>query len=146
MKRSRVLLGLVAILVITALLVGCNGGSAPIEPAPIEPAPIEPAPVEPAPIEPAPIEPAPVEPAPVEPTPTTGSLQINSSVRSADIYIDGESGGEIDSYGEATVDGLLPGTYTVRITGGNFGPWQDWTGQVTINTSQTTTIYVMRVH
>jgi major membrane immunogen (membrane-anchored lipoprotein) len=56
-----------------------------------------------------------------------------------DIYIGGESGGYLDASGEITVNGLFPGTYTLKAI-----RWDadDWVGQVTIETGKTATIVI----
>jgi hypothetical protein len=66
-----------------------------------------------------------------------GSLKIHCNVMQANIYIGGEPGGPTSPLGSNTIDGLLPGTYTVRIT---LSGWNDWTQTVTIQTGQTTEI------
>jgi hypothetical protein len=66
-----------------------------------------------------------------------GSLEVRAS-GDARIYIGGEYSGAADHYsGVATVNGLLPGSFTLKIT---LSGYQDWNGQVNISTGQTTKI------
>ncbi len=66
-----------------------------------------------------------------------GSLEIFSNAWYADTYVGGEPGGQVGA-GEITIDGLLPGTYTVNLTSGTHDPWNK---QVTIETGKTTILY-----
>ena len=65
-----------------------------------------------------------------------GSLEIHTNAWNADTYVGSEPGGQT-GIGEVTIDGLLPGTYTVKLTS---PVYRDWIGQVTITTGQTTVI------
>jgi serine/threonine protein kinase len=65
-----------------------------------------------------------------------GSLTVNAPW-TTNIYIGGEPGGTIGSSDTATVDGILPGTYTLKLTRSGY---KDWTGQVTIVTGQTAVV------
>ena len=71
-----------------------------------------------------------------------GSLQVNCSQYDANVYVGGEPGGSGAPGIADNIGGLLPGTYTVELTRSGY---KDWTGQVTINTGQTTTINVTMV-
>jgi hypothetical protein len=54
------------------------------------------------------------------------------------IYVASEYGGITDHWnGAATVSGLLPGTYTLKLS---ISGYQDWVGEVTITAGQTTAI------
>ena len=66
-----------------------------------------------------------------------GSLTVYCNLLLGNIYVGGEPGGSPQGSSGRTIKGILPGTYTVKITESGF---KDWTGQVTINPGQTTTI------
>jgi hypothetical protein len=66
-----------------------------------------------------------------------GILKVNTGVTGVSVYVDGEYGGSTDSFG-ATVNGLVAGTYSLKLS---LSGYKDWTKQVTITSSQTTTIY-----
>jgi hypothetical protein len=66
-----------------------------------------------------------------------GSLKVYSNMLNSNIYVGGEPGGTTQGSQGKTINGLLPGTYTVKITESGF---KDWTGQVTISAGQTATI------
>jgi hypothetical protein len=66
-----------------------------------------------------------------------GSLKVYCNLLLGNIYVNGEPGGPPQGSTGATIRGLLPGTYTVRISEEG---WIDWEGQVTISSGQTTEI------
>lgn len=66
-----------------------------------------------------------------------GSLTVYSNMLNSNIYVGGEPGGTTQGSRGRTIKGLLPGTYTVKITESGY---KDWTGQVTISAGQTATI------
>ena len=66
-----------------------------------------------------------------------GSLTVYSNLLLGNIYVGGEPGGPPQGSTGRTIRGILPGTYTVKVTSDG---WKDWTGQVTINSGQTTTV------
>ena len=66
-----------------------------------------------------------------------GSVTVYSNMLNSNIYVGGEPGGTTHGSQGSTIKGLLPGTYTVKVTESG---WKDWIGQVTINAGQTTTI------
>ena len=67
-----------------------------------------------------------------------GSLKVNTGINNANVYVGDEFGGSTDSYSGATVNGLIAGTYTLKL---NLTGYKDWTKQVTITVAKTTTIY-----
>jgi hypothetical protein len=67
-----------------------------------------------------------------------GTLKVYSQVTGASVYVDGEYGGSTAPTFGATVNGLVAGTYSLKLSLSGF---KDWTKQVTITSSQTTTIY-----
>jgi uncharacterized membrane protein YvbJ len=69
---------------------------------------------------------------------TFGTLEVHSW-GDCSIFVSGEFGGTTDHWnGTATVSGLLPGTYTVKLT---HAENKAWTKKVTIETSQKTVVY-----
>ncbi len=66
-----------------------------------------------------------------------GSLKVYSNMLNSNIYVGGEPGGTTQGSQGRTINGLLPGTYTVKITESGY---KDWTEQVTISAGQTSTI------
>jgi hypothetical protein len=66
-----------------------------------------------------------------------GSLKVYCNLLLGNIYMNGEPGGAVNGSLGKTIGGLLPGTYTVRISEDG---WKDWVGQVTISAGQTTEI------
>jgi large repetitive protein len=68
-----------------------------------------------------------------------GTLSIISDSISANVYVDGESGGYTNSFGSKKVEGLLPGTYTVKITHPTYG---DGAKHIKIEAGKTTTAYI----
>jgi hypothetical protein len=67
-----------------------------------------------------------------------GTLEVYCGTMQANIYVGGETGGPTSASGSHTIEGLLPGTYTVQImTSG----WAPWTKQVKIETGKTTVLY-----
>jgi hypothetical protein len=66
-----------------------------------------------------------------------GSLTVYCNLLLGNIYVNGEPGGPPQGSSGATIGGLLPGNYTVRIV---LSGWHEWTGQVTITAGQTTEI------
>jgi hypothetical protein len=69
---------------------------------------------------------------------TPGFLKVYSQVNGASVYVGGEYGGSIASSLGTTVNGLVAGTYSLKLS---LSGYKDWTKQVTITSSQTTTIY-----
>jgi hypothetical protein len=69
---------------------------------------------------------------------TFGTLNVTSDPTGANIYVgiefDGTTGG-----GSNYVNGLLPGTYTLKLTESGY---KDWSKQVTITANQMTNVYV----
>ena len=56
----------------------------PVDPTPEDPTPVDPTPEDPTPVDPTPEDPTPVDPAPVDPTPeppTTGSVEIEITIK-----------------------------------------------------------------
>ena len=71
-------------------------------------------------------------------TSTYGTLVVNAGP-TVNIYVANESGGATDSWGDAaTVNGLLEGTYTLKLSKTGY---KDWTKQVSISAGLTTTVY-----
>ena len=66
-----------------------------------------------------------------------GSLTVYCNLLLGNIYVGGEPGGTPKGSSGTTIKGILPGTYTVKITESGF---KDWIVQVTISSGQTTTI------
>ena len=66
-----------------------------------------------------------------------GSLTVYCNLLLGNIYVGGEPGGTPKGSSGTTINGILPGTYTVKITESGF---KDWIGQVTISSGQTTTV------
>ena len=66
-----------------------------------------------------------------------GSLKVYCNLLLGNIYVNGEPGGAVNGSLGKIIGGLLPGTYTVRISEEG---WIDWEGQVTISAGQTTEI------
>ena len=131
MEKSRIPSGLVAVLVITALLTGC--------PAALTPTP-SPTPTKPLTIAPTPT-PTPTPTSTPTPTPssTTGSLKVICNISSAKVYLGVDSVGTTGVSGTNTIGGILPGTYTVKVT---FPGWSDNSKQVSIVTDKTTILYI----
>jgi hypothetical protein len=69
---------------------------------------------------------------------TTGSLKVYSGLTGVSVYVDGVYSGSTDSFLGATVNGLVAGTYSLKLS---LSGYKEWTKQVTITSSQTTTIY-----
>lgn len=67
-----------------------------------------------------------------------GSLYVRSA-NDADVFVDGEFGGTTDGNGNRQTDGLLEGTYAVKVTKANC---KEWTKQVRISSGHTTEIWV----
>src|SRR4030042_3281894 len=67
-----------------------------------------------------------------------GRLQVMPNVDGVSIYVDGEFGGSANAFPGATVQGLIQGTYTLKLTREGH---KDWTKQVSATTGQTTTEY-----
>ena len=70
---------------------------------------------------------------------TYGTLSVNSTPGSASIFVGTELDGTTSSYGDTNIKGLLPGTYTLKVTESGY---KDWTKQLTITGNQTTTVYI----
>ncbi len=69
-----------------------------------------------------------------------GTLKVNTGITGVSVYVNDEYGGKTDAYSGATVNGLIAGTYTLKLTGTNYN---ELTQQVTITTAQTTTVQAM---
>jgi hypothetical protein len=90
---------------------------------------------------------APVATSTLTPAPTTktsatstpGTLNVVTGIDGGKIYVNGEYSGvtTYSSFG-STVNGLLPGTYTLKIT---ISGYMDWTKQVDIASGKTTKVY-----
>jgi len=74
----------------------------------------------------------------IPPSYTFGALKVNANVTGVTVYVGNEFGGGTGTSTSATVSGLLEGTYTLKVTKDGY---KDWTKQVTITKSQTTTVY-----
>ena len=66
-----------------------------------------------------------------------GTLKVVSSPGDVSLYLDDEFSGITVSWGEATVQGIMAGTYTLKLTKDGY---KDWTKQVTITSDSTTTL------
>jgi hypothetical protein len=66
-----------------------------------------------------------------------GILEVTSNLLLGNIYVGGEPAGLPSGSTARIIKGLLPGTYSVKVTSSGF---KDWTSQVTINSGQKTTI------
>jgi predicted RNA-binding protein (virulence factor B family) len=67
-----------------------------------------------------------------------GSLKVNTGVTGINVFVDAEYGGTSDSYSGATVNGLVAGTYLLKLS---MTGYKDWTKQVSIAEDKTTTVY-----
>jgi hypothetical protein len=65
-------------------------------------------------------------------------LKVYSGLTGVGVYVGGEYGGKTDSYSGATVNGLVTGTYSLKLT---MAGYKDWTKQVNITVGKTTTAY-----
>ncbi len=66
-----------------------------------------------------------------------GSLQVNSA-SDVKVFVSNEYGGKIDVWGSIAVNGLLNGTYTIKLTQSGF---KEYDKQVIITAGQTTQLY-----
>jgi hypothetical protein len=67
-----------------------------------------------------------------------GSLKVNTGVTGVSVYVGGEFGGLTDDYSGATVNGLVAGTYTLKLS---MPGYKDWTKQASVTVGKTTTVY-----
>ena len=74
----------------------------------------------------------------ISPAAAYGSLDMHCNQTGGNIYIGTEFEGTTDDFFTVTANGLLPGTYTLKITEAGF---KDWIKQITIAAKQTTTVY-----
>ena len=74
------------------------------------------------------------------PTSVFGTLKVYTDPYTTKVFIDGEPGGTTS--GDTTVKGILPGTYTLKVTRDDY---KEWTKQVTITEGQTTTVEAILV-
>ena len=65
-------------------------------------------------------------------------MQSDWDSSGAAVYVGGEYSGELSTFGSRDINGLISGTYTVELEKSGY---KTWSKQVTITTSQTTTVY-----
>jgi hypothetical protein len=67
-----------------------------------------------------------------------GSLKVYTGLGGVAVYVSNEYGGSTDSYSGATVNGLIAGTYSLKLS---MAGYKDWSKQITITVGKTTTLY-----
>ena len=65
---------------------------------------------------------------------TYGKVDVNSSPGGVKVELNGEYSGATNTFGDHLVSGLLPGTYTLKLTKDGYG---EWSKQLTVGAGQT---------